>query len=279
MTLSNVSSSLTWGNECFLTHVTVGPHAVRRGQTVYVNDSNLILNPMGESVTDFEDILGGRPRDVQLLFFVNSIDPVSWPQAVGIPKPPTELSVISFTASFGGDVTKTPLSKEEPSFGYGHGTRVVRILGKEKGCAPYDLETFPEGAAVILLRGDCTFIEKLAFAASAGASGIIVVSDGDIAINPSADKVDVEAAGDVIKHVPLVLVPKTSGLDILRMVVAAEMHDVDVMVVVEPEGHGKLPTQQTQQTQKGSRRPKEPAGDGRVLYLNGHPLLNTRVLV
>ena len=47
-------------------------------------------------------------------------------------------------------------------------------------------------AIVLLHRGTCTFIEKLAYAKRAGARGVVVISDMDMAINPSAEAEELE---------------------------------------------------------------------------------------
>jgi len=134
------------------------------------------------------------------------------------------------------------------------------------GCKPYETEF--DGDVVLIHRGDCTFLEKLVYARDAGASGVVVISDDDVATNPSASLEEIAAAGD-IDDVALVLLPHSVGKAVAAMVGAAGTFGYGhVMVAVEPEA------------QTGVESVGQMPGEiGPVLYINGHPILNTRLML
>ena len=164
----------------------------------------------------------------------------------------------------------------------GQGVRVVRFEDNPHGCAPYS-EMLLDDEAVAVRRGGCTFLEKLVFARKAGASGVVVLGNEDSHINPSTDQADLVAAGE-IDDVAIVVLRKTDAKIIALMLDSAEKGLGTVKLVVEPFG-GPTETGNQPATQDG-----DVEGDGnytesqeppptRVLYLNNHPLLNTRLLV
>lgn len=252
----------------------VAQYPVRRGQTVYVNDTDLQLvstkNTSPVEKYDDEAFPVGRARDVPLRFFLDS-EPAFrvQPGEVNI-----EFTTIAFSASFGGDPLKQ--TRFVSGAGKGVGSRLVRVPSNKLGCEPYASSL--TNTVVLAHRGTCTFLEKLVHATRAGARGVIVASDNDLPLNPSAEIVELEEfAGDSLGDVVLVAITHSAGEEISRMLDTAEARGVaDVIVSVEPEGQsGKADTQP----------PSEPAKEGakqpntRVLYLNGHPLLNTRLLI
>lgn len=62
--------------------------------------------------------------------------------------------------------------------------------------------------ALIVLRGVCTFVHKMRNAVIAGASTIIVLSDEDDLLMPSADPIELVG---IAQPIPLVLLPKTES--------------------------------------------------------------------
>lgn len=179
-----------------------------------------------------------------------------------------------FTAMFGGDPTTAPTGSEAHMlFGHGEGVPVARDEGNRFGCEPY---THPfEDDAILVSRGGCTFLEKLIHAMSAGASGVVVVSDSDTGLNPSASKEEIESAGEALNDVALVVLKQIDGRLLESMMDAADGVGGRVWLAVEPEGPTSDPAPEGE-----TRRSKGAASDPpRLLYLNGHALLNTRLLV
>ncbi|KAH7922461.1 glycoside hydrolase family 47 protein [Leucogyrophana mollusca] len=234
----------------------LGPHAVRSGQIVYVDDRALLSDPSEATASD----ASGRHTDVQLRFFFETIDPQLQVQPGMLDITP-EVYVTATTARFGGD----PSSYHAPiRFGHGQGVRVRRDTANSLGCKPYD-EDFA-GDAILALRGDCTFIEKLAYARAAGASGVIVINDSDSPLSPSANADDIAAAGD-LSDVALVLLTRTEGESVTAILDTSEGHGAGhLMVTIHPEG---WPAQTN----------ALPLDTNRVLYINGHPILNSRLLI
>lgn len=199
----------------------------------------------------------------------------------------TETIVVAATALFGGDPVAPPSSSGKPPlrFGHGSGVRVVRFPNNPLGCAPYS-ETLPANEAVVVWRGDCTFLEKLILAQRAGASGVIVLGDENHHINPSADRDELEDAGTGIDDAAVVVLRKGDSEQVARMLDSAEQHGLGtVMLVVEPSG-GPMEVDKDRSSEgdgKGAKDSEEKdrkEGEAmRVLYLNNHPLLNTRLIV
>ncbi|KII94783.1 glycoside hydrolase family 47 protein [Plicaturopsis crispa FD-325 SS-3] len=251
----------------------LGPHAVRSGQTVYIDDPELVLAAV-EAKSPIDQNGSQHPirdPDVLLRFFTDDVDPMLQIQP-GMLESLTEVIVLAYTGLFGADLSVNPLSNQQPlRFGQGEGVRVSRDSSNPLGCAPYE-QNFDDDA-VLVERGNCTFLEKLLHAQKAGASGVIVISQEDLGVNPSATKAELAAAGD-ISDVAIVVLPHTTALVITEMMDAADAHGLDVLLALDPEGR-------TGFTESGSASSKERRVQGdvnRVLYLNGHPLLNTRLL-
>ncbi|KAG1755785.1 glycoside hydrolase family 47 protein [Suillus lakei] len=236
----------------------LGPHAVRTGQMVYVNDSAL-WEPLPDPRPAY------RSQDVQLRIFLDTFDPALVTQP-GASSFNGETYIKAYTAQFGGDLAALDDSNAL-RFGYWEGTEVQRDKSNPLGCKPY--ETKFNGNAVLVHRGECAFLEKLVYARDAGASGVLVVSDEDAPINPSASAAEIAAAGD-ISDVVLVLLPSTVGNSVTAMVDAAGMFGYGhVMFAVDAE---------PQAWTEGLIDPT-PGEFGQILYINGHPLLNTRLII
>lgn len=235
----------------FANRLLVGPHAVRSGQVVHVNDPALLRS--------FPESLRYRSQVVRLRIFLDTVDPAGATALNG------ETYITAYTAEFGADSTVIGgTSTLRP--GHGEGTMIHWDKNNPHGCKPYETEF--DGDAVLVHRGDCTFLEKLVYARDAGASGVIVVSDDDAATNPSASPEEIAAAGD-IDDIALVLLPHSVGRSVAAMVGAAGTFGYGhVMVAVEPEA-------QTIVESVG----QTPGEIGQILYINGHPLLNTRLML
>jgi ER degradation enhancer, mannosidase alpha-like 1 len=255
--------------------VTVGPHAVRTGQIVYINDSDLVLGDGTHSV-DHDSRRYPRHPDIQLRFYLDTMAPMFQGQG-GIVESPSEVLITAHTSFFGADLAAfRPPDAEPVRFAHGGGIRVVRDKTNVIGCSPYQ-RTF-DSEAVLVYRGGCTFLEKLVLAKAAGASGVVVISDDELAVNPTSDPEEIAAAGDM-NDVALVALKRSAGKLVTSMIDVAEAHGVSaVTLTVDPEGQSattdthRLPVV----TEKQGREHVDPS---RVLYINGHALLNTRLLV
>lgn len=111
---------------------------------------------------------------------------------------------------------------------------------------------------------------------------ILLSGDTDHPFNPSAE----EAELDVYKEDPLdqallVAVSRSSGKEIEKLMAIAEANlSADVMVSVESElsDTGEANHSRRHPGSDEESRSNEPVLT-KILYLNGHPLLNTRLLV
>lgn len=250
----------------------VGPYSVKTGQMVYVNDSNLLLAPLdGQGPLDGES-KKRRSHEVELRLLVDllNIPDVAFELHHDVP---TEAIVMASTATFGAD----PGNVKDPlRFGRGDGVRVVYDPTNPYGCNPYK-EQYTDDVAVVVKRGDCTFLDKLLEAAMAGASGVITLSDEEFPITPSADAQDMRLVGDQLNDVAIVVVSRDDGELITAMLNAADTVGGEVKVVVTPTTHatlgGSTAGLQPEEVMQKAR------DNGRVLYLNGHPLINTRLMV
>jgi mannosidase alpha-like ER degradation enhancer 1 len=190
---------------------------------------------------------------------------------------PSEVLITAYTSFFGADLSAFPLPDAEPvRFGHGEGVRVTRDKANAIGCLPYD-RTFDHDA-VLVYRGECTFLEKLVRAKSAGASGVVVISDDELAVNPSSDPEEIAAAGD-LSDVALVALKHSAGKLVMSMLDVADVYGVgQVTLTIDPEGQS-VTTDGQRSPEAIGRQGWEHVDPSRVLYINGHALLNTRLLV
>lgn len=259
----------------------MGPYAVKTGQIVYVNDSDLQLVP-----TEVKKPINKSFRlpVTDLRIFISYVDPQLQVQP-SMYDGNFEAIVTGHIALFGGDPTSRP-NGEPLRFGHGEGVRLVMDVENLNGCQPFTQQF--DGAALVVYRGDCTFLEKLVNGKLAGASGILVINDEDYGVNPSADEAGLKSAGVSLDDVVIVVVGKPDGEAILAMMDAAETHGmghatlavVPTDEAVEQERKDPIPEDPQQEEPKRDRSDRKAASEpARVLYLNGHPLLNTRLMV
>jgi mannosidase alpha-like ER degradation enhancer 1 len=104
-------------------------------------------------------------------------------------------------------------------------------------------------------------------AREAGAAGIVVVNYEDQLVNPSAAAGDVLQAGD-LSDVVIVVLTRVDGKRVVDLADSIIDSEGQLMVMVDTE------------TSEGATTQKE-TGETvhRILYLNGYPLLNTKLLV
>jgi len=235
----------------------LGQQGVKTGQLVYVNDTELVLGPLDDRSAKGS----ARIPEIGLRFFVDEADPVFNVQRFDVP---AEVYVAASTGLFGGDLTTQPPSPGGPRlrFRQNGGVSVSQDPTNPFGCESYSRHF--QGDAVVVKRGDCTFLEKLLHAQAAGASAVVVLNDEEANINPSAGADELAPFLDVIEDTVIVVLRRSAAKAVMELLDAAEGHG-RVMVTVEAEG-GFPPDSASRDV-------------NRVLYLNGHPLLNTRLLV
>lgn len=250
----------------------MGPYSVKTGQTIYVNDSNLFLTPADGSKSAADNRRSQRDPDVLLRFFVDFVDPMfQVPPRMLETSDNIEALVIGYTGFFGGDLSVNSQSDQKPlRFGHGEGVPIFRDDNNPLGCSPYN-QTY-EDAAILIYRGKCSFLEKLVLARSADAAGILVISDEDFGINPTAEEKELVAAGD-LSDIAIVVLTRRAGQVVIGMMDSTEEQGSgQVMLVLERSTvahRGHMPGDKQEKVKDANR----------VLYLNGHPLLNTRLLV
>ena len=143
------------------------------------------------------------------------------------------------------------------------------------------------GAVVVVQRGTCTFLEKLVHAYRANARGVIVISDVETPINPTAERYEIDQFADVAFGDPVLLVVTKSAGDVIsRVMDTADAQGLaEVYVALDLEVRAKRAD--TSEPVGNSERIDEQRTSGssareiqsKVLYLNGHPLLNTVLLI
>ncbi|KAJ7129769.1 alpha mannosidase-like protein [Mycena epipterygia] len=246
----------------------LGHYDVRAGHTVYVNDSSIFSPP-----TDpFDGADAPRPLDLPIRFFTESTNPLLEAQT-GVPDLLNMMDVqaIGYTALFGPELAMS----DDPPLRINHegGVPVYRDDTNAYGCEPYAQPL--QDVVVVVHRGECAFLEKVLMAKAAGAAGVLVISDEEIALNPTADPKDLEAAGDLGDVGLLVLTPQVGQL-VHDMLDSTEERGGQVMLQLDPE-RLSLPPDSAEVSQEQGKRPQEKVH--KILYLNGHPLLNTRLLI
>lgn len=132
---------------------------------VYLQDPALVFPAGEDSVGSYEDGFPlDRARDVKLHFHLHA------DSLLTLGHEDTELTIDAYPASFGGSVLSTSKNNLQAR-------RVAFVADNSLGCSPYeaDLDQLKD-VMLVVRRGQCTFLEKLAYAARAGAVGVIVIS-------------------------------------------------------------------------------------------------------
>ncbi|KAJ7499000.1 alpha mannosidase-like protein [Mycena latifolia] len=246
----------------------LGHYDVRAGQTVYVNDSS-IFSPDPDP---FESNDVQRSLDLPLRFFTETTDPLFEAQT-GIPDLLNMMDVLTsgYTALFGPELA-IPGDDRLLRINHQGGVPTYRDDSNTYGCLPYEEPL--QDAVVLVHRGECTFLEKLLMAKAAGAAGVLVISDQDVALNPTADPKELEEAGDLGDVGLIVLTPQVGQL-VHDMLDSTEERGGQVMLQLDPERLSLSSDAASISQEQEKPREKVP----KILYLNGHPLLNTRLLI
>uniref|UniRef100_A0A0W0FCH3 alpha-1,2-Mannosidase n=1 Tax=Moniliophthora roreri TaxID=221103 RepID=A0A0W0FCH3_MONRR len=243
----------------------LGHYAVRPGHIVYINDSSLMLGP---AMAELENTQ--RRLDVQLNFYIDFVDPFLAVLQHANDIDLQELIVTGYTSFFGGDLSSIDSEHRKP-LRFFEEVPVYRDDSNSYGCSPYS-KSYQDGV-IIVHRGECTFLQKLVQARDSGAAGVLVISDGNNAINPTASAGELEEAGD-ISDVVMVVLPQEAGQMVEELFSATHDRGMGQLMLTLEREHQPATTD-TDDTREGG----EQNGNARVLYLNGHPLQNTRLLV
>merc|ERR1719310_345778 len=99
----------------------------------------------------------------------------------------------------------------ENPVGVAEGNTFFPSTVNDTGCTPYKLPSNLGPMIVVVRRGDCPFVEKAMHAQSAGADGLIVVSDNDLPILMAGEGED---HGESV-HIFVVSLSKEDGESLL----------------------------------------------------------------
>ena len=245
----------------------MGPHTVHTGQTVYINDTELAtkLRSVNEMQTDLQHF------EAQLRIFIDFVDAgFHIPSVVG--GLVSDAVFIVSTGLFAGDPSDPfPIDGKPLRFGQGEGVGLVRDPANPTGCHGYT-QTFTD-EAILVHRGGCTFLEKLRHAHEVGASGVVVINDSDEYVNPSVSAEDLKDIGDSLDDAAVVVLRASDGHQVSTMLDVAEDHLGRVVLVLKNTERDPASPEQGPSEEHGR------FADNRVLYINGHALLNTRLLI
>jgi len=252
----------------------VGHYAVRPGHTVYINDSTIFHNP-GEDANLAQNEL--RPRDSQVPLRIFS-DAEALKQVPGsvVGNTAIDATITGYTALFGADLTAPDNPKGSlttaSSIRRSEGISVRREASNRYGCVPFE-HNYPDSALVVH-RGRCTFLEKLLQARAALSSTIIIISDENVEINPTANPEELMAAGDLSNSAIVLLLKKTGEVleEVLTIGEKLQASPPRISVHMTPgrrEESERTPMEKKEQDKETIR----------ILHVNGHPLINTRLLV
>lgn len=259
----------------------MGHYHIRPGNLVYINDSALFgLQGTKDTKDPPESDVFTRDAEVALNFFTEMSD--------FIPEPPLnnggsldalQITSKAFTGAFGTDLSVGAALTTSTPFSQGHALPLYWEDTNSFGCNPYQLSDI-EGA-VVVHRGQCTFLEKLLNVKQAGGKGVVVISDQDGLISPSTNPEDLAALGDM-SDAFIVVLPSSEGDRLIELTVrGAQLGHVTTFVslVRDPASAGSPPEEEeSKATSSLEDEPPKPAPD-RHLFLNGYPLMNTRLLV
>ena len=238
---------------------------------MYVNDSTLRFGANSQA-NDLQ-----RKPDIRLRFHLDAIDS-TLPFPSGLAS--MEHDATAYTSLFGGDpassLTEDGQISKPLRFS---GTSPLLVIhpdeSNRKGCSPYEAGTVQPDAVLFVERGGCTFIQKLSLGKAAGAAGVIIASDTNDRINPSADSDEVEFARLQLSDVALVVVSQKDAQIVSDLLRHGSTYGVRVLMLVEHQGKSASPHAETNWKDWDRNSRAEP----RILYVNGRPLINAELLV
>jgi mannosidase alpha-like ER degradation enhancer 1 len=228
--------------------------------------------------------IGGRDVEIQLLVSLDLVDPMFQVMPGNADASNLNLQLTAYTASFGADLS-AHVTEGGESPHMAQGTHYLsRESNNKDGCSYY--EHVYEDGILVVERGGCTFLEKLLAARNAGALGVLVLSDEDSVIIPSANLDEIEESGD-ISDTGLLLLPKTASTVLAELLDLMERLGSRAMVTIQRESimmadssGNKKGTPTSPRSKKGEKKEDiDNNSNPRILYINGHALLNTRLLI
>ncbi|CAG7849149.1 ER degradation-enhancing alpha-mannosidase-like protein 1 Flags: Precursor [Serendipita indica DSM 11827] len=254
--------------------VKIGHMNVRQGEKVFFNDTLLFGEPQNKT-----DETPQRARSVPLRFYVWGAQGILNTDAgLGEDLPVREFVVEADTADFGVDLDDARHSSSNSTFGFS-GAHLVKVKDNVAGCSPYsDPEGKLKGTVIYVERGGCLFAAKLHHAIDVGALGVVVANDSDDHVNPMMLPEDVEMFGDSLNRGAMVVIPQSAANLVLEYISMEEKESLQytAMVRVEREWPQELidlnPMLKPQPT-KTEHKP------GRILYINGQPMINTEIMI
>ncbi|KAJ3723053.1 alpha mannosidase-like protein [Lentinula raphanica] len=245
----------------------IGHYTIRPGQTVFINDSSFLSTQTPPPRVVMPELFGG----IQLHFYVEAVDTMLNMLNMVETLNDMELSVTGYVGLIGESLSD---SEELPS-------KFVDLIpvytddDNEFGCLPYH-KSFQDGI-LLVKRGECTFLQKLVEARDAGAAGVLVMNDEDTIINPTASSEDLEAAGD-ISEVAIIVLPSSDAQMVEELMDQAQGVG-QVMLSLEHHHQSGVDADMDEGPDPGEEQRETKNDSPRILYLNGHPLFNTRLLV
>lgn len=216
-----------------------------------------------------QDELHHRDAEIRVRIFSSNTNPTSNNQII-------DLSLTAYSAQFGADLSHavTYSTNEFPRIRNSEGVVIRRDPENLLGCNSYK-ESYRDNM-LLVHRGDCTFLEKLVKARDASAAGVIVISSVDTPINPSASREELALVGD-LSDVGLLLLTNTVGQAFENVLVASEkLYSRGLMLALDhTQDEGSV--EDTEDTPVDKKTEEKDLN--RNLYINGHPLINTRLLI
>ena len=264
----------------------VGHLDVRAGTKVYFNDSTIF----GKGASHVPE----RPTAVPITFYLEALEDEHL--IFNDANPGTShmsgshsISARAWTSSFGldprdaylgSDQSTDPESPPSPSFGR-RGSRLVYFPENGYGCDPFmDPGGRINGSMVLVKRGECYFIDKLAHARRAGAAGAIVWQEEDEQIQPSAEPEDFQRLSGLVEGATLLVVGPNDGQQISSMLKFEDAHaeKVETWVRLDDRWQEDMDLVGVEGVWPPDQPTKTQPTVGRMLYVNGHALINTVLL-
>lgn len=264
----------------------VGNVDVRAGTTVYFNDSSVFWKGASH--------LPERPTAVPITFYLKPLEDEHLlfhdanPETSFMSRSQS-LSAKAWTSSFGldprdaylGSTQSTdPGSPPSPRFSR-QGSRLVHFPENGYGCEPFlDPSGRIDGSMVLVKRGECYFIDKLAHARQAGAAGAIVWHEDDEHVRPSAEPRDFQRLDGIIEGATLLAIGSTEAQQIGSMLrfEDAEAGKVEVWVRLDDQWKEDMDLVGVEGAWPPDQPTKTQSTAGRMLYVNGQALVNTVLL-
>ena len=164
----------------------IGPYRISSSSTVWLSDPAVILVLKPQALVNSQ--MSAHATQVILHFRTTEGQ--------------TLLTVTASKSAFGPDITNIPTDS----------AHLFKLPPENnQGCDAISLSEDKASTIVVAQRGTCTFVQKMKQASTAGAVALIIQSDEEESLVPSADPVEI--AG-VHKQIPVVLLPRAASLSL-----------------------------------------------------------------